>query len=181
MTNHPKAHLLGHITSFDALQRSGEITCKSLETTFVFNAKSDQDGESLRVGDLVSFELLRIRGSTSAEAIGIKLIGRKPRPRNVQHNTVQDLNTARPETPISHTGRQTQSHCPNDKEECRACGKYMVPTLMTFQGKPQQSCCPFCAAQHRDFNNTTTGSGYSAKHLLADGAVGLVFTALLGL
>lgn len=41
----------------------------------------------------------------------------------------------------------------DDRVECGSCGRKMVPRLITYQGEPQKSVCPFCGAVYRSFGS----------------------------
>lgn len=40
---------------------------------------------------------------------------------------------------------------PDDRDTCAHCGKRMVPRIITHQGRPRKSVCPFCGKKHKDF------------------------------
>lgn len=41
---------------------------------------------------------------------------------------------------------------PNHRELCGSCRKLMVPRLAFRSGQPTASFCPFCGAEHKNFN-----------------------------
>ena len=41
----------------------------------------------------------------------------------------------------------------DDRINCPNCGKKIVPRLITYQGEPQKSVCPYCATVVKQFDN----------------------------
>lgn len=41
----------------------------------------------------------------------------------------------------------------DDRINCPSCGKKIVPRIITYQGSPEKSVCPYCAATVKTFSN----------------------------
>lgn len=42
----------------------------------------------------------------------------------------------------------------DDRINCPSCGKKIVPRMITYQGRPERSVCPYCAATVKTFSNS---------------------------
>lgn len=52
------------------------------------------------------------------------------------------------------TATERAARSGDDRDTCAHCGKKMVPRLVTYQGTPQKSLCPYCGEIHKDFRSS---------------------------
>lgn len=52
------------------------------------------------------------------------------------------------------TATERAARSGDDRDTCAHCGKKMVPRLVTYQGAPQKSLCPYCGEIHKDFRSS---------------------------
>jgi cold shock protein len=45
----------------------------------------------------------------------------------------------------------------DDRIKCPSCDKKIIPRLITYQGEPEKSVCPFCGATVRIFGSNILG------------------------
>lgn len=59
----------------------------------------------------------------------------------------------------------------DDRATCPHCGKKMIPRLITYQGNPQKSLCPFCGGIYKEFSScfiaTAVYGDYYAPEVIA--------------
>lgn len=52
---------------------------------------------------------------------------------------------------ITEKAPQKNTRHADDRINCPGCGKKIVPRIITHQGSPQKSVCPYCAATVKEF------------------------------
>ena len=55
---------------------------------------------------------------------------------------------------VSITSKSSQpTRSTDDRVNCPACNKKIVPRMITYKGEPKKSVCPYCAATVKTFSN----------------------------
>ena len=161
----------GTVVKFDSATGRGSIFCQSLSGRVQFQAASVRDTEKLESGDLVQFELGHIDGA--GQAVQVSLIAKGAR----AASSIQ-ASAPRAASLASSTGNAFVRH--DDKEQCRACSKFMVPGLTMVHGIPERSFCPFCGAVHRDFRVAEKpGVVKEVGHAVAGAALGSLLASFI--
>ncbi|MGU3778953.1 cold shock domain-containing protein [Burkholderia metallica] len=93
-------------------------------TDYFFHVSDVIGAEAPRDGDVVEFEATM--GKRGPRAAKVRILER-PAPRD------------------------SASHRRDDRVECIACKKKMVPRIITHRGRPERSVCPYCAATFKRF------------------------------
>ncbi|WP_034177054.1 cold-shock protein [Burkholderia ambifaria] len=72
---------------------------------------------------------------------------------------------------VERQSRASASQYRDDRVECIACKKKMVPRIITHRGRPERSVCPYCAATFKRFGMCFIASAvygdYNAPEVLA--------------
>lgn len=97
------------------------------ERDYYFNIREVQGVDLPGNGDLVSFESGQGKKGPRAASVVINAKGQ-------------------PKIQFNGSGR------PDDRATCPRCGKKMVPRLITYQGSPEKSLCPFCGGVYKEFS-----------------------------
>ncbi len=158
----------GTVVKFDSATAKGSIFCQSLSGTVQFRAASVRDAEKLEPGDLVQFELGHIDGR--GQAVQISLVAKGAPAAPSARSSSSAFGSSFGNEPVRH----------DDKEQCRACSKFMVPGLTMGHGIPERSFCPFCGAVHRDFRIVEKpGVIKEVGHAVAGTALGSLLTSFI--
>lgn len=116
------------------------------ENDYYFNVHEVQGAELPRKGDAVTFSA--DEGKKGPRASSVVLSGKSQS--NSQYND----------------GRRS-----DDRATCPHCGKKMIPRLITYQGNPQKSLCPFCGGVYKEFSScfiaTAVYGDYYAPEVIA--------------
>lgn len=108
-----------------------------------FNIRDIQGADLPRIGDLVSFESGQGKKGPKASAVSI----------------------------LSKATASTASRGGDDRVACAHCGKKMVPRIITYNGEPRKSVCPYCGGIHKDFGAcfiaTAVYGDYHAPEVIA--------------
>ncbi|EGU32398.1 cold-shock DNA-binding domain-containing protein [Vibrio sp. N418] len=107
----------------------GFITCSSGQD-YYFNVRSVVGANLPSNGDSVEFESKV--GNKGLNAVCVKIIEKAEKP--TRSNSKQD-----------------------DRINCPACNKKIVPRMITYRGQPEKSVCPYCAATVRSFGSNVLG------------------------
>jgi cold shock CspA family protein len=105
---------------------------------YYFNIRDLQGADLPRNGDLVTFVCSQGKKGPRAKSVVI---------------------TQRAE-PTSHSSSGARG---DDRVMCPHCTKKMVPRLVTYQGNPRKSLCPYCGGIYKDF-----GACYIATAVYGD-------------
>lgn len=92
---------------------------------YYFNVSQVQGSDLPRNGDVVNYEPSQGKKGPRASAVRIK---------------------------IRSTATSQSSGRSDDRVECPSCRKRMVPRMVTYQGSPSKSLCPFCGTTYKDFS-----------------------------
>ncbi|AXK67973.1 CFI-box-CTERM domain-containing protein [Burkholderia sp. IDO3] len=112
-------------------------------TDYFFHVSDVIGAEAPRDGDMVEFDATsNNRGPRAAK---VRIVERQSRAPASQHR--------------------------DDRVECIACKKKMVPRIITHRGRPERSVCPYCAATFKRFGMCFIASAvygdYDAPEVLA--------------
>ncbi|WP_407973111.1 cold shock domain-containing protein (plasmid) [Burkholderia pyrrocinia] len=112
-------------------------------TDYFFHVSDVIGAEAPRDGDIVEFDATsNNRGPRAAK---VRIVERQSRAPASQHR--------------------------DDRVECIACKKKMVPRIITHRGRPERSVCPYCAATFKRFGMCFIASAvygdYDAPEVLA--------------
>ncbi|WP_418356979.1 cold-shock protein [Shewanella basaltis] len=119
----------GKVKWFSQEKGYGFITSNS-GVDHYFNVQAINGANLPSNGDNVSFE--SISGNKGAKAANVSIERRviRPKPRQV-----------------------------DDRVNCPSCNKKIVPRMITYQGNPQKSICPYCAALVKNFQPDSNNWG----------------------
>ncbi|MCH8479713.1 MAG: cold shock domain-containing protein, partial [Wenzhouxiangella sp.] len=111
----------GKVKWFSSDKGYGFITSDSGED-FYFNVQGVKGPDLPSNGDVVRFE--KRSGKKGPKALNVRITLRAP---------------------------PTDTRPADDRISCPSCGKRIVPRIITNQGAPQKSVCPYCAATVKRF------------------------------
>lgn len=115
--------MLGTVKWFSQEKGYGFITSQSGEDHY-FNVQSIQGANLPGNGDQVSFDS-------------------KPGPKGLLAFNIS----------IVAKGTQASSRTSDDRINCPSCHKKIVPRIITYQGEPEKSVCPYCACTVKKFSS----------------------------
>lgn len=179
--------MLGYVTQFDRINHKGMAYCKDTGKQVGLFSFSLFSGDSLNVGDYVSFPESRKDGRPQAATVLIP--ARRYQPKFIPPEELYGAAVClhKPKNPGHQKKPAITSNVPTeDHDTCSSCHKRMIPQLVISQGVPERSYCPFCGTTHKDFRQVAQPTVLEqGKMITADalitGAIGAIVMAALGL